>query len=165
MRLWASAFHSMVDAMTAFKTVPLCTKSQSQATKDMFRIDKFSSAEFGAKDKKPGFEFFQAQIDSGNPPIVGMDSDSRIESAGWLKITSGGRFTHVINVVGYSEGVDPMTLCPTKYFIVRDSLGRHMKVMPMEKPHKIGAYIRVSTDKQVQVFETSTRALHNRWGM
>jgi hypothetical protein len=122
---------NMVAAMTVFKTVPLCTKSQSQTTKDLFQIEKFSAAEFGPSDKKPGFEFFKALIDSGNPPIVGVDSDSRIESAGWLTITSGGRFTHVMNVVGYDEGVDPMTLCPTKFFIVRDSMGKqkiHYKV-------------------------------------
>lgn len=122
---------SMIDSMAAFKTVPLCTTSQSQRTKDLFRIDKFSAAEFTSGDKKPGFAFFKAMIDSGNPPIVGVDSDARIESAGWLKITSGGLFTHVLNLVGYDEGVDPMTLCPARFFIVRDSLGKqkiHYKI-------------------------------------
>lgn len=122
---------SVTESIGAFKSIPLCSSSRTQTTKETYKVDKFSGVEFYHGDKRPSFEVVKAMIDSGNPPIVGVDSDSRIENAGWLKITPRGVFRHVLNVVGYDEGIDPMTLCPTKYFIVRDSLGKqkiHYKI-------------------------------------
>lgn len=122
---------SVTESIGAFKSIPLCSSSRTQTTKETYKVDKFSGVEFDLGDKRPSFEVIKAMIDSGNPPILGVDSDARIENAGWLKITPRGVFRHVLNVVGYDEGIDPMTLCPTKYFIVRDSLGKqkvHYKI-------------------------------------
>ncbi|MCK6599536.1 MAG: hypothetical protein L6Q37_14315 [Bdellovibrionaceae bacterium] len=52
--------------------------------------------------------------------------------------------SHVLNVVGYGEDVDPITLCKTRYLKIRDSLGQkkiHYKV-PANNfiSHVIGVY-------------------------
>jgi hypothetical protein len=70
-------------------------------------------------------------IDNGRPPIVVIDSDVRLTSPGWINIQPGSGITHVINVVGYGEDINPFTLCPTRYLLVRDSLGKeqiHYKI-------------------------------------
>lgn len=122
---------SVTQSIALFEKVPLCSKSTGKDNPELYKVDKFSAVEFAEADVKPNFAIIKAMIDSGHPPIVGVDSDARTESAGWINIKSGGAYTHVLNVVGYNEGIDPVTLCPTKYFIVRDSMGKqevHYKI-------------------------------------
>lgn len=115
---------SMKQTLLSLRSIQLCEKSAAAMFTRKFRVEKFSLAEFGATEKKPSFEFFKALVDSGHPPIVQVDSDKRNENSNWLEIESGGRSAHVLNVVGYDEVLDPLTLCFSKVFIVRDSLGK-----------------------------------------
>lgn len=116
-------------SISLFKKFPLC--STVKEGNELYKIDQFSAIELKDKDLKPNFEVLKAMIDSGSPPMVGIDSDVRYEREGWLQINPRRELTHIVNVVGYDEGIDPWTLCPTKYFIVRDSLGKkkiHYKI-------------------------------------
>lgn len=120
---------SMNETLKALKTIPLCQNSAAAHIKTKYQIEKFSAAEFSPNDRKPSFEFFKALIDSGQPPIVQIDSVDRLESGDWLKIKPPGNGysrvrKHVLNIVGYDEAVDPLTLCTSKVFKVRDSLGK-----------------------------------------
>jgi hypothetical protein len=81
---------NVTESIEASKSIPLCSSSRTEATKETYKIDKFSGVEFDRLDKRPSFEVIKAMIDSGNPPIIGVDSDARIENAGWLKITPRG---------------------------------------------------------------------------
>ncbi|MBK9037666.1 MAG: hypothetical protein IPL83_00620 [Bdellovibrionales bacterium] len=128
-----SGIQNIMDAMVTFTLVPLCSNSKVSpvSASERYQIDKFSGIDFNPGDQLPNFDVIKAMIDSGHPPIVRITSDARFESADWLTITSQGSMHHVLNIVGYDKGIDPMTLCPTKYFIVRDSLGKkkiHYKV-------------------------------------
>lgn len=126
----SDGIESVSATLNAMTTVPLCSKSSAEASTKKYQINKFASVAFSATEK-PGFQFFKALIDNGYPPIVQINTDARNESGEWLQFKAFGEFEHVLNVVGYDEGVDPWTLCPTKYFIVRDSLGKrkiHYKV-------------------------------------
>lgn len=123
----ADAYEGIEDVgktLAKMTEVPLCAKSTAEATRDLYQVKKFVSAEFGPLDK-PGFQAFKAMIDSGYTPIVHVDTETRTESAGWFELkTSAGGLEHVLNIVGYEEAIDPWTLCKTKVFIVRDSLGK-----------------------------------------
>lgn len=123
----ADAYEGIEDVgktLTKMTEVPLCAKSTAEATRDLYQVKKFVGAEFGPLDK-PGFQAFKAMIDSGYTPIVHVDTETRTESAGWFEFkSSAGGLEHVLNIVGYEEAIDPWTLCKTKVFIVRDSLGK-----------------------------------------
>lgn len=128
--VFSEGIESVSATLRSMTTVPLCSKSSAEASTKKYQIKKFASANF-ANGPKPGFQFFKTLIDNGYPPIVQINTDARNESGEWLQFKAFGEFDHVLNVVGYDEGIDPWTLCPTKYFIVRDSLGRkkiHYKV-------------------------------------
>lgn len=110
-------------ALSTFKHFPLCSNEHN--SNEFYKIDQTETLKIEIGDPPPSFEVVKAMIDSGNPPMVVLKMDARKEQSGWIRSDEKGEFEHIFNIVGYNEGIDPTTLCPTKYFIVRDSLGKH----------------------------------------
>lgn len=149
--------NSLNHVFKAFQRKPLCGSRDLTSNRDkngvpLFTVDKFESMEFDKPTEQAlNYDFFRQLIDTGNPPIVTIDSDARTESGDWLHIKNEGHLTHALNVVGYGEEIDPVTLCKVRYLKLRDSLGQkkiHYKV-PADNfiSHVVGIY-KVTSVKQ-----------------
>jgi hypothetical protein len=114
---------SMIEALKTVQTHPVCPRIATElhlAPKGkLLKVDGFAVLE----EKPISGELIKEMIDRGLPPIVQIDTDARDESGDWLQLKRGGRLSHVINVAGYCEDIDPRDLRKKSFFIVRDSLG------------------------------------------
>ena len=66
--------------------------------------------------------FLVALIDQGHAPMIHLNRADKRMSEDWYYISESGSLGHALNLVGYGEAINPETLLPTRYFLVRDSL-------------------------------------------
>jgi hypothetical protein len=149
--------NSLKYVFNAFQKRPVCgnrdlASNRGKNGTPLFTVNKFELLEFDKPSEQAlDYDFFRQLIDTGNPPIVTIDSDARTESGDWLHIKADGELVHALNVVGYGEDIDPVTLCKVRYLKVRDSLGQkkiHYKV-PADNfiSHVVGVYKVTSVKK------------------
>lgn len=59
---------------------------------------------------------------AGKPLMVTLTTDARYLFEDWMVPAADGVIGHVVNLVGYGTGVDPLDGVEKRYFLVRDSL-------------------------------------------
>ncbi len=113
-------------------------------SKKEFAIDSYSSL-IVREGHTLDPDFIRTMIDHKRPPMVVINTETRISNEDWIQYQNGG-LRHIVNVVEYGEDIDPFDLKRKPYFLIRDSLARepvNYKVdarafmMRVEELHKI----------------------------
>lgn len=101
--------------------------------KSSYQITQTASVERNESEGRLNVDLVSMKklLSAGITPTAWIDSDKRSNFEEWTRIERGGGSQHLINIVGYDEGVDPSDGKRKSYFIVRDSLdkrGIHSKI-------------------------------------
>lgn len=111
-----------------YKVVDVATLQLKQAYRQI-ESDPFEAG-YGSTDPKREhitYDYVASLLSKNVSPMAFVDTDERRFVEDWYTIPrNAGDTGHVMNIVGHgNDAVDPVTLQPTEYFIVRDSFVAH----------------------------------------
>ena len=126
-------------------------KSLSNLKDRKFKID--DAATLNVRDDNNGtpkvnLGLVKLLVDTKHPPDVLISSEARVEQGEWIKPKNSAGIKHIVNVVGYGEGIDPFDLRKKPYLIIRDSLGSkeiHYKVDAATFLHETKGLIKIKS--------------------
>lgn len=115
--------YSISQALQNLSGMPICSTDDQNASRlktTQYYVSSFKSFNL----QNPNLDYVKALISSGVTPMAVIGSERRQENENWIYLKSGGKYEHIVNIVGYGASRDPDCLNQTEYLIIRDSLGK-----------------------------------------